>query len=137
MRIVAVLALVGMPLCSASAVTLSTKDEAARDSAMQWLHLIDTGHYEEAATQASVAARTLEQWLKDIKKQRAPFGQMNKRALVDAHHASVFPGVPDVRRYYVLRFKTSFEGKPVAIEHVTLAKVGCCWEIYEYKVSDK
>ena len=138
MRIVAVLALVGMLLRSSSAVTLSTRDEAARDAAIQWLQLIDAGRYDEATSQASLEARALEQWLDHFKTQRAPLGRVNRREFADVRHISVFPGVADVRRYHVFRFKTSFEhAKPVAIEQITMAKMGCCWEIYDYKISDK
>lgn len=122
---------------SASAATLLTRDEAARDRAIQWLQLIDAGRYDEAASEASLEARALEQWMNHFKMQRAPLGRVNKREFVDARHTSVFPGVPDVRQYHVLRFKTSFEHKPTAIEQVTISKMGCCWEVYEYKISDK
>jgi len=46
-------------------------------------------------------------------------------------------GIPDVRRYYLVRFTTSFERKPAAIEQVTIAKIGCCWEVFGYTISDK
>lgn len=124
-------------ISSASAVTLSTRDEAARDGAIQWLQLVDAGHYDEAASQASLEARALEQWLNHFKAERRPLGRVNRREFVEVKHISVFPRVPDVRRYYVLRFRTSFDNRPVAIEQITICKMGCCWEIYEYKISDK
>jgi len=121
----------------ARALSLSTRDKAAHDGAVQWLQLIDAGRYDEAASQASLEARALEQWLNHFKTQRSPLGRVNKRELVDSKHTSVFPGVPDVRSYHVLRFRTSFEHRPAATEQITIAKLGCCWEIYDYKISDK
>ena len=121
----------------AQAMTLSTRDEAARDGAIEWLQLIDAGRYEQATSQASLEAHALEQWMNHFKTQRAPLGRVNRRELFDSKHTSVFPSVPDVRRYHVLRFKTSFEHKPFAIEEIIICKMGCCWEIYEYKISDR
>ena len=46
-------------------------------------------------------------------------------------------GIPEVRRYYLIRFMTSFERKPAAVENLTIAKIGCCWEIFDYVISDK
>ena len=46
-------------------------------------------------------------------------------------------GIPEVRRYYLIRFMTSFERKPAATENLTIAKIGCCWEIFDYVISDK
>ena len=126
---------------------IGQRDEAARDGAIQWLQLLDAGRYDEAASQVSLEARALEQWLQYFKAHRTSLGHANKRELVDSKHTSVFPGVPDVRRYHVLRFKTWFENPPssdsgaanksAVIEQVTIAKMGCCWEIFGYQISDK
>ena len=122
---------------AALAVTLSKSDEAARDAAVQWLQLVDASQFEEAASQASQEVRAFEQWQNSFKGHRALFGRVHNRQLVEIKHTAIVAGVPDVRRYYVVRFNTSFEHKPAAVEEIVLTKIGCCWEIFEYKISDK
>ena len=124
-------------ISSASAVGLSAREQAAHDAALQWLQLVDAGHSEEAASEASLEASPLQHWLNYFNAQRAPLGKVHTRQLVEMKQTSVFPGVPDVQRYYSIRFNTSFERKPHAIEQITIAKVGCCWEIFAYVISDK
>ena len=134
-----ILAMVGASalICSASPVTLSPREEAARDAALQWLQLVDTGHNEDAASQASLEASPLQHWLNYFNAQRSPLGKVHTRQLIEMKQISVIPGVPDVQRYYIVWFNTSFERKPRAIEQLTIAKVGCCWEIFSYAISDK
>ncbi len=112
-------------------------DEAARDAAVQWLQLVDAGRYDEAASQGSQEVRAFEQWVNQFKTQRAPLGRVNKRQLVEIKRTAIISGVPEVRRYYVVRCRTAFERKPVAIENITIAKIGCCWEIFGYTISDR
>jgi len=127
-----------MAVCEASAsTTVSRNDEAARDAAVQWLQLVDAGHNEEATSQASLEAWPLQKWLNYFKTQRAPLGKVHNRQVVEMKHTSIVARVPDVQRYYVIRFNTSFEHRPGAMEQITLAKVGCCWEIFDYQISDK
>jgi hypothetical protein len=121
-------------ISSASAATLSTNDEAARGAAVQWLQLVDAGRNDEAASQASTEMRAFEQWQKYFVNHRAPLGRVHNRQFLETKHRPTFPGASQVRKYYVIRFKTSFEVKPAAIEEVALTKIGCCWEIFDYKV---
>ena len=109
-------------------------DDAAREAAIQWLQLIDAGRYEEAASQGSQEVRSFEEWLNPLKNQRAALGRVNKRHLTVINHTSIVSGVPGVRDYYIIRFKTGFERKPAAAEKVTLTRIGCCWEVFEYRV---
>ena len=112
-------------------------DEVARDAAVQWLQLVDAGRNDEAASQGSQEVRAFEQWVNQFKAQRLPLGRMSKRKLIEIRHTAIVSGVPEVRRYYVVRFRTAFERKPVAIEEIVLTKIGCCWEIFGYKISDR
>jgi hypothetical protein len=121
-------------ISSASAAALSKNDEAARDAAVQWLQLIDARRNDEAASQASTEVRSFEQWQKYFADRRAPLGRARSRQFLEMKHRPTFPGASQVRKYYVIRFKTSFEVKPTAIEEVALTKIGCCWEIFDYKV---
>jgi hypothetical protein len=113
---------------------VSKNDEAARDAAIQWLQLVDAGRNDEAASQASQEMRAFEQWLKYFADHRAQLGRVNQRVFLDMKHRPTFPGAVQVRKYYSIRFKTSFEHKPAAVEEIVLTKIGCCWEVFEYKV---
>src|SRR6266478_3506949 len=119
------------------ALTLSKNDEPARDAAVQWLELIDAHRFEEAASQGSQEIRSFENWKNQFANQRGSLGRANKRQLIELRHTAIVPGVPEVRRYTVIRFKTSFEHQPAATEEIVLTKMGCCWEIFGYKISDK
>ena len=112
-------------------------DEAARDAVVQWLQLVDFGRYEEAASQGSQEVHAFEQWMNQFKAQRASLGRAHNRQFLEIKHTAIVSGVPEVRRYYVVRFKTSFEHKPSAIEEIVLTRIGCCWEIFGYTISDR
>src|SRR5205823_7636382 len=119
-------------ICSAHA--LSPEDEAARDIALQWLQVVDSGNYKDAALMMSEAVRGSRDWSNYLAAQRAALGRVNKRHLVEVKHASTFPGVGGIRNYDIIRFKTSFERRSSALEEVVLAKIGCCWEIIGYSI---
>lgn len=121
--------------CSALALTLSGDDEAARQAAVDWLQVVDSGNYKHAALMLSEEVRGQQDWLSILNAQRAPLGSVNKREIGEVKHASTIPGLPGVRNYVVIRFKTSFERKPVAMEEVVMAKMGCCWEVVGYRIS--
>lgn len=130
------LAVVGAAALSSSPLAAAPVrgDDAARDAAIQWLQLIDAGRNEEAASQASTETRPFEQWLNHLKRKRAPLGKLMRRQFISMKHQSTFPSGFQVREYYVVRFQTSFAAKPSAIEEVVITKIGCCWEVFEYKV---
>ena len=95
---------------------------------------MDAGRFEEAASQGSQDALSFEQWMNRFKVQRAALGRMNRRQFAEVKRTSMVSGIPEVRRYYLIRFMTSFERKPAATENLTIAKIGCCWEIFDYKI---
>jgi len=132
-------ALFTLIMASASAATRLSQpdDEAAGEAAIQWLELVDAGRNDEAASQGSQEVRSFEQWLNHFKIQRLALGRINKRHLVELKHSAIISGLPEVRRYFILRLKSSFERKPTAIEEITISKVGCCWEVFDYKISDQ
>ena len=121
-------------ISSASAATLTKDDDAARKAAIEWLELVDAGKYQEAASQTAQEIHGFEQWLNYFATQRRPLGRVNKRKLIEMNHTSTVAGVPEIRRYDVIRCKTSFERKQGATEQLTIAKVGCCWEIFGYAI---
>jgi len=119
---------------AAFALTLSPNDEAAPNVAFQCLRVVDSGNYEEAALQMSQEIRALQNWVSYFAAHRGPLGRVKNRQIVDVKHASTIPGNPQLRQHDIMRFKTSFEHKPGALEEVVMSKVGCCWEVSGYKI---
>ena len=120
--------------CSSSALSLSPEDEAARDVALQWLGVVDSGNYKDAALLISEQVRGSRDWTKYFAAQRAPLGHVNDRKIVEVKHASTVPSDPEFRRHAIVRFKTSFEHKAAAAEEIVLTKMGCCWELSGYRI---
>ena len=131
-----ILTVVGLVMLIYSAAEATPLDDSARDAAVQWLQLIDAGRYEEAASQGSQEVRSFVQWVAYFKSHRAVLGRLSKRQLAGITHTAIVSGVPEVRRYYIIRFKTAFEHRAGATEQITLTKIGCCWEVFEYKVEE-
>jgi uncharacterized protein DUF4019 len=119
---------------SAHALTLSTDDEAARDVALQWLRLVDSGNYKDTSDMVSEEVRVPQQWLGYLAAHRAPLGPVRNRQVVELKHRSTVRGAPEVRLHAIFRFKTSFERKPMAMEEVVLTKMSCCWEVSGYTI---
>ena len=119
---------------SAWALTLSQDGEHARETALEWLQVVDSGNYKDAAQMLSEQVRVTRDWSSYLSSNRARLGRANKREIVEVKHRSTIPAAAEVRDYEVLRFKTSFERKPVAFEEIAIAKMGCCWEIFGYEI---
>jgi hypothetical protein len=155
MRFAAVFALAFAGACSALALSLSLspEDEAARDIALQWLKVVDSGNYKDATLLISEQVRGSRDWTKYFAAHRAPLGRVNNRKIEEVKHASTVPGDPEFRRHAIVRFKTSFEHPPsvraglalnsgvaskaAATEEIVLTKMGCCWEVWGYEVNLK
>jgi Protein of unknown function (DUF4019) len=121
-------------IASAWALTLSQDDDHAREAALQWLQVVDSGNYKDAALMLSEQVRVTRDWANYLSANRARLGRLNQRLLEEVKHRSTIPGTAQIRNYDVIRFKTSFERKPVAFEEVLTAKMGCCWEIFGYEI---
>lgn len=96
-------------------------DAAAQAAAVQWLALIDAGHYSASWNAASSLFRqhlSLSQWQTTAAGARAPFGALKSRVLQSATFTHTLPGAPD-GEYVVVTFVFSFENKARAIETVT------------------
>ena len=123
--------------CSAHALTLSPDDEAARNVAFQWLQVVDSGKYRDATLLIAEHARGSRDWLNYFAAHRTPLGQVKNRQVVEVKHASTIPGDPELRQHDIIRFKTSFEHKPGALEEVVMTKMGCCWEVSGYMIESE
>jgi uncharacterized protein DUF4019 len=130
-----------MLVCDVSAfaapLALSKNDEASREAAVQWLQVLDSAKYNDAAEMMAQEVRNQRDWSDYFTKRRAWLGRASKRHLTEMKHTSTLPGVVEVRKYAIMRFKTSFERESIATEEVTIAKLGCCWEVFGYQISDK
>jgi len=115
-------------------LSLSPTDEVARNAALQWLRVVDSGNYKDAALLIPDYVRGSQDWLKYFAAHRAPLGHVNKRQLIGVKDASTIPSDPVLRPHAIMRFKTSFERKAIAIEEVVVTKMGCCWEVSGYAV---
>ena len=122
--------------CSSNAATPTSAEEAAaRDAALQWLQLVDSGNYKDAAAQMAEQVRGSRDWANYLASHRAPLSRVNKRTIAEVKHASTFPGDPEVRPHAMMRFKTSFKEKADATEEIVLTKMGCCWEVSGYSIT--
>jgi hypothetical protein len=115
----------------------SSTNEGARDSALQWLQVVDSGNYNNATLMIAQELRGARDWGKYLADHRAPLGRIGKRQLADEKRITSIPAIPGARNYELLRFGTSFERKVIAVEEVTLLKTGCCWEVVDYKIINK
>jgi len=120
--------------CSALSLSLSPEDEATRDVALQWMGVVDSGNYKDAALLISEQVRGSRDWTKYFAAHRAPLGRVENRKIAEVKHASTVPGDPEVRPHAIIQFKTSFERKAAATEEIVLTKMGCCWEVWHYSV---
>ena len=136
MRFPAVLALACASACSALAITLSADEEAAREVALQWLQLVDSRDYEHAVLQSTEQIGLQQNWMSYLLARRIPLGRMMKRQTVEVKHNPTVRGAQEWPKYKVIRFRTSFEHKPTAMEEVVLAKMSCCWEVSGYTIFD-
>jgi hypothetical protein len=144
-----ILAVIGASalICSVRALplSLSPEDEAARDVALQWLRVVDSGNYKDAALMMSEQVRGSRDWANYFAAHRAPLGRVNNRKIDEVKHVSTVPGDPLLRPHAIMRFKTSFERPPssaygvaskaTATEEIVMTKMGCCWEISGYGVN--
>ena len=121
-RIIPIIIVFAIIVASGSRLLAATKPEdEARQSAEQWLALIDAGKFAESWESAAgyfKAAVSKEQWVQALGAVRRPLGDLISRRLKSARYAKSLPGAPD-GEYVVLRFDTSFGNKKTAIETVT------------------
>src|SRR5947207_3713473 len=80
--------------CSSSALSLSLspEDEAARDVALQWLGVVDSGNYKDAALLISEQVRGSRDWTKYFAAHRAPLGHVYDCKIAEVNNASTDSG---------------------------------------------
>jgi Protein of unknown function (DUF4019) len=120
---------------SQPARAISPDDQSARETALRWLALIDSGHYrqafEEWAPRLKAASMGADYFIKWMQTRRLPLGHARKRVFykVWAYHNA--NGWPD-GTYQQIDFKTSFERKALGWERVILTKETGHWQVGNY-----
>jgi hypothetical protein len=96
----------------------------ARDSAKEWLTLLDGQEWERTWEQAGEllkAAVSQDEWAKKMSVTLGPLGKVDSRAVRSTEYSTTMPGAPD-GEYVVVKMDTSFENKQTATETVVLKK---------------
>jgi hypothetical protein len=114
---------------------ISANDQSARETAIRWLALIDSGHYrqafEEQPPRIKAASMGADYFIKFMQTRRLPLGHARKRAFykVSAYHNA--NGWPD-GNYQQIDFKTTFDRKALGWERVILTKETGHWQVGNY-----
>ena len=112
------------------------KEEAAKQAALTWLELVDSGQYraswDKAATPFKMQVSS-DQWEKAVQSARRPLGALVSRRFASSHYTTTLPGAPD-GEYVVLQFETKFENKASATETVTPMLDDGAWRVSGYYI---
>jgi hypothetical protein len=101
-----------------------TPKALAESAARTWLAAADTGSGAETWALAAPLFQdriSSEDWQKKLTAARGPLGNVEKRLLTSATHATRVAGAPE-GDYEVVRFQTEFEHEASAIETVTTVR---------------
>ena len=112
------------------------REKETRAAALEWLALVDAGHYPAAYAMEPArlrAATTEEQFVRSMEGRRAPFGRVLSRSFIGASFTRKLTGSPD-GRYESILFRTSFENKKLAAERVILSYESRQWRVVDYRV---
>ena len=122
-------------LLSQPAQAISADDQSARDTALRWLALVDSGHYQQAfgelPPRIKAASNGADHFIKSMQTRRVPLGHARKRAFYKVEHYHNANGWPD-GNYQQIDFKTSFERKALGWERVILTQETGHWQVGNY-----
>src|SRR2546430_17141697 len=105
------------PACSA-VLGISESDQAARNTALNWLAMVDAGEYVKAWTAypPRIKSGGLQQaFLGRMRERRFPLGHPRSRKFMKVTHTHRLNGAPD-GDYQIIAFKSSFDRKATAVE---------------------
>lgn len=115
----------------------TSDEQAAIQSANEWLALVDEGKYSNSWDEAADVFRdavTKDEWDDMLSKIRPPFGNVLERNVKSKSYETSLPGVPD-GEYVVIQFHTKYENKENAIETVTPSKENDgAWKVAGYYI---
>jgi len=109
---------------AASFAVTDAAETDARNAAEAWLAGADSGKYAESWTLASKRFQTMlgqAEWVAKLTAVRTPLGALMSRTLRSSAYSTNLRGAPK-GEYVVMKFDTSFENQPVAVETVTFTK---------------
>ena len=112
------------PLTASDSAAVSESE--ASQAARQWLELGDAGRWEDGYRSTAAAFKKLNtsaKWTEVSLKVREPLGALKSRVLISAED------VPSPQGYQVVKFRSSFAGKPEAIETVSLVREAGGWKV--------
>ena len=98
-----------------------TKEQAAIQTAENWLSIIDTEQYDDSWENGAIFLKnevSKDQWVSSMNKYRKPLGKMEERQFKSSQYMTDIPDAPD-GEYVVIQFDTVFENKKEAIETIT------------------
>src|SRR5689334_7700942 len=117
-----------------AARAISASDEAARNTALNWLAVVDAGQYSQAwnAFPPRIKAGGLgANWQGLMRARRFPLGHAKTRQFSKVTHTHRLIGAPD-GDYQIVVFKTLFEHKATAVEGVVLTSETGHWQVSGY-----
>jgi hypothetical protein len=115
---------------------ISADDQAARDTALHWLALLDAHQYGQAFDAQPPRIQTgsiRENFIKWMQGRRTPLGGAHSRSFLKVVHTHKLAGAPD-GDYQQIGFKTSFERKAEAVEAVVVTRETGHWQVSGYRI---
>lgn len=118
------------PATPAPTTATATAETEVVQSARAWLALVDQGRWNdsfEGTGPVFHAVNTSERWAELSKAVRTPLGKVMSRTAISQERTTTPP-----HGYEVVKFRTSFAGRPDAIETVSLVRDGGAWKVEGY-----
>lgn len=109
--------------------------EAAKQSAQEWLALLDADKYEatwEEAASVLKSKLSAEQWAQRVKQAHASLGELQSRSLETARHTTSVPNAPE-GEYVIAQYQAAY-GDEETVETVSLKKEQDTWRVAGYVI---
>lgn len=116
-------------------VSMEAEQEAALESANEWLTTVDEGDYEASWALAAGAfqeAVTVDQWTAAVGQARGPYEPFGERTLLGAQYTNELPNAP-AGEYVIMQYRTAAKSGTV-IETIACLKEGDAWKVSGYFV---
>ena len=123
-------------IATTAAKAISADGQAARDTGIHWLELLDAHEYGQAFDAQPPRIKTAsvrEHFIKWMQGRRTPLGQPRKRSFLKVVRTRKLLGAPD-GDYQKMGFKTSFERKAEAVEAIILTRETGRWQVSGYRI---
>lgn len=134
--VVAMLAALAALSIAPAALAQNPRAVQAQEVAREWLALAD--RQDADATHRAAGAKfrealTAERWREALKRVRGPLGETVQRTVMSTKLTRTLPGQPD-GDYALVAFRTSWTGKSVGREFVSLAYEDGRWWVIGYVI---